>query len=144
MWQKAKVKFNYIDSIKKLSEINNWCKSIIDKNYDMIFIDEAQDFNSIMLKILLEDTTIPKVFVGDTKQAIYQWRGSINAFEKLPKNALTIEFYSTFRIGDPACDNIRALFPDCWIFSKSKNCTVLEFETQPTENYTSYLEAGNT
>ena len=137
LWQKAKC-LNLItfDSIKKLSEMNHWCKGILDKNYDMIFIDEAQDFNNIMLKILLEDTTIPKVFVGDPKQAIYQWRGSINAFEKLPEKTLTIEFYSTFRIGDPACDDIRNLFPDCWIFSKSKNITVLEFETEPNCNYT--------
>ena len=43
----------------------------------MIFIDESQDFDSVMLKILLDDTNIPKLFVGDTKQAIYEWKGCI-------------------------------------------------------------------
>ena len=28
-------------------------------------IDETQDFDMIMLKMLLNDTTIPKIFVGD-------------------------------------------------------------------------------
>jgi hypothetical protein len=63
-----------------------------------------------MLKILLEDTTIPKLFVGDTRQAIYEWKGCINAFDKLPENTLIIEFYSTFRVGEPACEEIRQKF----------------------------------
>ena len=84
LWEKS---LNYdlitLDSIRKLTEINHWCKGYIDKHYDMIFIDESQDFDNLMLKVLLEDTTIPKLFVGDTKQAIYEWRGCINAFDKL-------------------------------------------------------------
>ena len=39
-----------------------------------------------MLNILLRDTHIPKVFVGDPKQAIYEWKGSIDAFKYLPSN----------------------------------------------------------
>ena len=42
----------------------------------MIMIDETQDFDLIMLNILLNDTTIPKIFVGDPKQSIYQFRGA--------------------------------------------------------------------
>ena len=36
---------------------------------------------------------------------------------------LIIEFYSTFRIGNPACETIRNEFDDCWMISKSKNKT---------------------
>jgi superfamily I DNA/RNA helicase len=77
----------------------------------------------MMLKMLLNDTTIPKIFVGDPKQSIYQWRGCINGFDYMPKDALIIEFYSTFRVGDPACEKIRQMFDDCWMISKSKNKT---------------------
>lgn len=121
------------DTRRKQTQINHWCKDFIDKKYDMIFIDEAQDFDPIMLKILLEDTTIPKVFVGDPKQAIYQWRGSINAFERLPPHTTMIEFYSTFRIGDPACEDIRSRCTNCWMISKSKNETklVAQFPNEP-------------
>lgn len=124
------------DSIRKLVEINNWCKDYIDTNYDMIFIDESQDFDNIMLKILLEDTTIPKLFVGDTRQAIYEWKGCINAFDKLPDNSLILEFYSTFRVGLPACDEIREKFENCYMISKSNNVTILEYDTIPNERYT--------
>jgi len=117
------------DSLRKINEINRNCKGYIDANYDMIFIDESQDFDNIMLKILLEDTTIPKLFVGDPNQAIYEWRGCINAFDKLPvEQTLTLEFYSTFRVGEPACSDIAAKFDKCWMISKSKNKTFMEID----------------
>jgi len=117
------------DSLRKINEINHNCKRYIDANYDMIFIDESQDFDNIMLKILLEDTTIPKLFVGDPKQAIYEWRGCINAFDKLPpEKTLTLEFYSTFRVGEPACSEVASKFDKCWMISKSKNQTFMEVD----------------
>ena len=136
MWQKTlSYKLITFDSIRKLVEINHWSKDYLDKKYDMIFIDESQDFDSTMLKILLEDTTIPKLFVGDTRQAIYEWKGSINAFDKLPPNSLILEFYSTFRVGNPACDEIREKFDNCWMISKSNNITHIRYDVVPTEKY---------
>ena len=137
LWEKVlSNKLVTFDSIRKLGQINHWSKNYIDKKFDMIFIDEAQDFDNIMLSILLEDTTIPKLFVGDTRQAIYEWRGCINAFDKLPDGTLFIEFYSTFRIGEPACKKIRDKFEDCWMISNNDNKTVLEYNVEPSENYT--------
>jgi hypothetical protein len=136
MWKKV---LNYelvtFDTIRKMVEINHMCKDYIDKNYDMIFIDESQDFDNTMLKILLEDTTLPKLFVGDTRQAIYEWKGSINAFDKLPPSTLTLEFYSTFRVGNPACNEISSKFDNCWMISKSDNHTALEYNIVPEEKY---------
>jgi hypothetical protein len=126
MWSMAlNDELTTFDTIRKMVEINHWCKGYIDINYDMIFIDESQDFDNIMLKILLEDTVIPKVFVGDTKQAIYEWKGCINAFNKLPDHTLMLEFYSTFRVGNPACDLIRAKFSDCNMISNNDGETRL-------------------
>jgi len=136
MWKKAiNNEFNTYESIRKLSLINRWCKNYIDEQYDMIFIDEAQDFDIIILKILLRDTNIPKIFIGDTMQSIYQYRGCINVFDELPKNALIIEFYSTFRIGNPACEEIRNKFENCWMISRSKNETYIEYNKNPNDNY---------
>lgn len=136
LWKKVlKNEFQTFDSIRKLVVMNNWCKNYIDNKYDMIFIDEAQDFDNLMLRILINDTTIPKLFVGDPKQAIYQWRGCINAFDHLPPHTLHVEFYSTFRLGELACEKIREIFPDCWIMSKSENNTVITYDTEPPESY---------
>jgi len=130
MWDKTvKHELFTFDSLRKINEINHNCRGYIDANYDMIFIDESQDFDNIMLKILLEDTTIPKLFVGDPNQAIYEWRGCINAFDKLPvEQTLTLEFYSTFRVGEPACSSIATKFDKCWMISKSNNETKMEID----------------
>ena len=126
------------ESLLKLCLINRWLKDYIDATYNMIMIDETQDFDIIMLNMLLADTTIPKIFVGDPKQSIYQFRGCINGFNYLPPTALIVEFYSTFRIGDPACETIRTKFKDCWMISKSNHNTVLtdHIESIKDEKYT--------
>jgi G3E family GTPase len=131
MWNKV-VTF---ESIRKQCYIKKLFKNFIDANYDLIMIDETQDFDMIMLKMLLNDTTIPKIFVGDTKQSIYNFRGCINAFNYLPKDTLVLEFYSTFRIGNPACEEIRTKFDDCWMVSKSKNETYFVNSFEPDEQY---------
>jgi ATP-dependent exoDNAse (exonuclease V) beta subunit len=113
------------ESLRKLSLMQHWFKLFIDSTYDMVMIDETQDFDIMMLRMLLDDTTIPKIFVGDPKQSIYEWRGCINGFNYMPSTALIVEFYSTFRVGDPACERIRQQFRDCWMISKSINSTIL-------------------
>ena len=137
LWDKTKNNsLITFETIRKQAFLNHWCKDYIDKNYDMIMIDETQDFDMVMLKMLLDDTTIPKLFVGDPKQSIYEFRGCINAFDYLPKEALTIEFYSTFRVGYPACDEIRSKFKDCWMISKCKNETTFVEKFNDTTKYT--------
>lgn len=50
--------------------------------YDFILYDEAQDSNDCTIDLLLkQDTT--KIFVGDPYQQIYQFRGAVNAFDKI-------------------------------------------------------------
>lgn len=134
LWKKAlSCQLVTFETLRKISLLQHWLKSV-NEQYDMIMIDETQDFDMMMLSMLLNDTTIPKIFVGDPMQSIYQWRGCINGFDYMPKTALTIEFYSTFRIGDPACESIRNMFDNCWMISKSKNATVLSDE-MPDEKY---------
>ncbi len=113
-WEKTiQNKLTTFETIRKQAYVNRWFKQYIDSNYDMIMIDETQDFDMIMLKMLLNDTTIPKIFVGDPLQSIYDFRGCINAFKYLPSTSLVIEFYSTFRVGNPACDMIQEKFENC-------------------------------
>ena len=49
-------------------------------NYKVIYVDESQDSNGVTLALVLSHKNKCKlVFVGDNRQAIYQWRGSVNA-----------------------------------------------------------------
>lgn len=97
------------DGLRKRAHLEHWMRDRLDAQYARVFVDEAQDFDPIMLDILLTDTTVPKVFVGDPKQQIYEWRGTINAFERLPDNTLTLELYKTFRMGEPATSAVANL-----------------------------------
>lgn len=58
---------------------------------DAVLLDEAQDSNPVVLAAL-EDR--PVIYVGDTHQAIYSWRGAIDAMERVraPECPLTQSF----------------------------------------------------
>lgn len=51
-------------------------------DYDMVFLDEAQDSNDVTLSMYFA-LNGAKVLVGDPHQAIYAFRGSVNAFKKI-------------------------------------------------------------
>lgn len=69
--------------------------------YKTIYVDEAQDSNDCILDIVLRQQC-QIIIVGDSLQAIYQWRGSVNALEKveLPKRVLS----TSFRFGQSVAD----------------------------------------
>lgn len=137
MWEDAvRRRFQTFGTIRKICHDYRLCKGIIDEHYDMIFIDESQDFDRLMLSILLRDTTIPKIFVGDPLQAIYQWRGAVDAFDYLPRHAKMIEFYTSFRVGEPACTQIRKRFDNCWMIAGNDHVTHITPNETPGEKYT--------
>jgi len=129
-----KNKFITYEGLIKQSLVYHFCKNNIDNNYDAIFIDDAHDFDSCMLQILLNDTTIPKIFIGDPKQSIYGFKGCINAFDYLPRESLNIKFYSTLRIGNPACQILCKDFKDLQMVTKNINETKYEYNTKFTIN----------
>jgi hypothetical protein len=68
------------------------------KKFDSILFDEAQDASPVMLDVTTSQTHLQKIFVGDSHQSIYGWRGAMNALAmlKLPELPLT----QSFRFGD--------------------------------------------
>lgn len=143
LWEKAKKhEFLTFEVLRKLANTEHWCSDCIDSEFDIIMIDETQDFDKVMLDILLNDTMNMKLFVGDPLQSIYGFRGSINAFDYLPiERTMKIEFYSTFRVGDPLCSMIRNILNTnntskgdttltCTMISKSNNTTQLVYASK--------------
>jgi hypothetical protein len=66
-------------------------------DFDVILFDEAQDANPATTDIVLRQTC-QKVFVGDSHQSIYGFRGAEDALDKLPANE-TLYLTSSFRFG---------------------------------------------
>lgn len=69
------------------------------KQYDLIMIDEFQDSNPCVIDIINQQRHAQKIYVGDSDQAIYQFRGSINALNKI-SNAKELTLSRSFRFGE--------------------------------------------
>lgn len=65
---------------------------------DFIMLDEAQDTNPVVLDVLQKQKT-QMVYVGDKYQQIYEWRGAINAMERIATDHMT-NLTTSFRFGD--------------------------------------------
>jgi hypothetical protein len=66
---------------------------------EYVLLDEAQDTNQAVLGVLRNQTS-QIVYVGDRHQQIYEWRGAVNAMEKVTgcdEATLT----QSFRFGEP-------------------------------------------
>lgn len=79
--------------------------------YEFIMLDEAQDTNAVVLGVLAEQE--PQiVYVGDKHQQIYEWRGAVNAMEKLTEcdeSFLTQSFRFGPAIASAATNVLRTL-----------------------------------
>lgn len=81
-------------------------------NYDYILLDEAQDTNDITLDIF-KNLNGKKVLVGDTHQAIYGWRGAVNAMNKLDNgNIEKLYLTETFRFNNIIANKANFLLND--------------------------------
>jgi UvrD/REP helicase N-terminal domain/UvrD-like helicase C-terminal domain len=61
---------------------------------DFILLDEAQDTNPVVLSVLRKQSA-QMIYVGDKYQQIYEWRGAVNAMEKIDTDGasyLTMSF----------------------------------------------------
>ena len=126
-------KFTTFSFIRKKSFINKYLKCL-DKLHDILLIDEIQDFSAIILSQILNDVKLPKILVGDPNQAIYEFSGAVNAFNYLSNN-LNIEFYSSFRVGNPLCDIVNSSNSNCWMFSNSNTVTSIVPHFEEKEDY---------
>lgn len=70
-------------------------------NYDVILYDECQDCSGAMFAAVQQQPVdVQRIYVGDPFQAIYGFRGAINAFENIASAGLTTETLSqSFRFG---------------------------------------------
>lgn len=70
---------------------------------DFIMLDEAQDTAPVMASVLRKQGPTQKVLVGDSAQAIYDWRGAVDAFSYLGADQTTY-LTQSFRFGDAIAD----------------------------------------
>jgi hypothetical protein len=72
--------------------------------YEVIYLDEAQDSNPVSLDIFYRQTHAQLVMVGDPYQSIYEWRGAVNAFDSVPASFIRKELTESFRFTQEIAD----------------------------------------
>lgn len=71
--------------------------------YDVLYVDEFQDTTPCVLDIVMQQVGRMKiVMVGDARQAIYGWRGAVNAMQMV--NAPSRSLTKSFRYGQAVAD----------------------------------------
>ncbi len=79
-----------------------WAMSRPSLPADFILLDEAQDTNPVILEMLRHQRA-QVVYVGDRHQQIYEWRGAVNAMERIATPHETF-LTTSFRFGDRIAD----------------------------------------
>ncbi len=70
--------------------------------YDFVMLDEAQDANPVIASVFENQRNVQKVMVGDRNQAIYGWRGALDAMQKF--SGIRMYLSQSFRFGDAVAD----------------------------------------
>jgi UvrD-like helicase family protein len=70
--------------------------------YDFICLDEAQDTNPVLAKVVY-DQPIQQIVVGDSNQAIYGWRGAVDALANWPASH-RLQLTKSWRFGPQLAD----------------------------------------
>lgn len=72
-------------------------------DYDVILFDEAQDANPAVLDVINRQERSTRVFVGDRRQAIYGFRGAVNAMDNAAAEA-HLQLTGSFRYAQGVAD----------------------------------------
>lgn len=71
--------------------------------YDFMLLDEAQDANPVIAKLVEDQTHAQQIMVGDACQAIYGWRGAVDAMSNFDvEHRLSLS--QSFRFGSAVAD----------------------------------------
>ena len=79
-----------------------WALGLPRLGYDVVMLDEAQDANPVIADIVERQTQAQRVLVGDQAQAIYGWRGAIDAMATFEGERLVLS--QSFRFGQAIAD----------------------------------------
>jgi len=73
-------------------------KPFTNRKNTLFFFDEAQDMNPVIVDLLANQKGIQRVYVGDSNQAIYAFRGAVDELNNV-RNATELYLTQTFRFG---------------------------------------------
>jgi superfamily I DNA/RNA helicase len=88
----GKLKFEHDHYLKM------WALSKPKLNVEVVMLDEAQDANPVIAQVVNAQTHAQRIMVGDRNQAIYGWRGAVDAMSTFPADHVCY-LQKSFRFG---------------------------------------------
>ena len=85
--KRVRIKHDHAVKMWSLSEPDLSEYEVNGKKVDVVFFDEAQDTNAAVASVVKNQKNVQIVHVGDPNQAIYEWRGAVNALKNASKEA---------------------------------------------------------
>ncbi|WP_435173258.1 UvrD-helicase domain-containing protein [Actinacidiphila sp. bgisy145] len=97
------------DGVLKMSHdvyLKIWALSRPTLATDVVLLDEAQDTNDVLARVLLDQEHAQRIAVGDSAQQIYEWRGAKDALAQFERElgAEVRELSQSFRFGPAIAD----------------------------------------
>ena len=102
--------------------------------YSVIYVDEFQDSTECVIDIIKRQKHSKVIIVGDSKQAIYQWRGSINGLSSF--DAVECKLSKSFRFGTAIANVAQKILKNNTIVLGSENIPSEIGEVDRAQQYT--------
>lgn len=111
---------------------------------DAIMFDEGQDASPVMLSIVEQQADhCQLIFVGDSQQAIYEWRGAVNALDNAPGADNRTFLTQSFRFGEAIAEVANTLLDKCGAELRLKGLATIASTIEPLANPTAFLTRTN-
>lgn len=139
----GKLKFSH-DMYLKMAQLDGWRAQ-----QSAVLLDEAQDTNPCVADLLLGQKGKRFVLVGDSNQAIYEWRGAQDAMEGFPAD-VSLGLTGSYRFGPAVAEEankwLRALGSDMELRGWKRKAEVTGRDTvvkDELERYDALLTRSN-
>lgn len=80
--------------------------SLVYPNFDLIMLDEAGDLNEVTLEIFKLLPATRKIMVGDPYQNIYSFNHTINCFEAMNGQGVSLPMSQSFRVSEAIAERV--------------------------------------
>jgi superfamily I DNA/RNA helicase len=77
-----------------------WALTYPELQADYMMVDESQDTNGVLAGIVRRQDHLQRIFVGDTNQRLFSWRGTVDLSKEFGEKAEVRYLTQSFRFGD--------------------------------------------
>jgi superfamily I DNA/RNA helicase len=70
---------------------------------DFMMVDESQDTNGVLAGVIRAQDHLQRIFVGDSQQRLFSWRGTVNMMDEFP-DAVRRYLTQSWRFGDAVAE----------------------------------------